>query len=221
MSYNWNKLFAGYQKTHGGIFFGFQKDWCDCQLVLTDGEKAPILVYIDTVRAGKYGTMNNIHARTCVQLNGEYHLKMGDQNAVVGGVKGLMGAVAGTTDYGYPEVTRNRSISTNNKPFTKQVMGDLDFRNALLKRKKDAVTVLPTYQGEGWHMVEVSDTNFDGGVMGSSLWANEAVAADPVYMTPEDKAKIEEAAQAHFDKQMDEFLTLLRAAVRAVTNWRM
>ena len=58
MSYNWNKLFAGYQKTRGGMFFGFQKDWCDCQLVLTDGEKAPILVYIDTVRAGKYGTMN-------------------------------------------------------------------------------------------------------------------------------------------------------------------
>lgn len=221
MSYNWNKLFAGYQKTRGGAYFGFQNVENDCQLVLTEGEKHPILVCVDTERAGKYGTMNNIYARTCVQLNGEYHLKMGPQNAVVGGVKGLMGAVAGTTDYGYPEVTGNRSISTNNKPFTKQVLGDLDFRNSLLKRKKDSVSVLPTPQGDGWHMVEVSDADFDCGVMGGSLWVSDAVAADTVFMTPEDKEKIEKAAQAHFDAQMDEFLTLLRAAVRAVTAWRM
>ena len=220
MSYNWNKLFAGYQKTRGGTYFGIRLDTNDCQLVLTDGEKAPILVCVDTERAGKYGTMNNIYARTCVQLNGEYHLKMWEQSAVVGGVKGLMGAVAGTTDYGYPEVTRNRAISTNNKSFTKQVLGDLEFRNALLKRKKDAVTVLPTPQGDGWHMVEVSDTNFDGG-LDASDWISDAIAADTVFMDPEDKEKIEKAAQAHFDTQMDEFLTLLRTAARAVTAWRM
>ena len=221
MSYNWNKLFAGYQKTRGGTYFGIRLDTNDCQLVLTDGEKAPILVCVDTERAGKYGTMNNIYARTCVQLNGEYTLKMGEQNAVVGGVKGLMGVVAGTTDYGYPEVTGNRSITTDNKPFTKQVLGDLDFRNALLKRKKDAVTVQPTPQGDGWHMVEVRDNNFDGGLGGDSLWVSDAIAAGTVFMDPEDKEKIEKAAQAHFDTQMDEFLTLLRTAVRAVTNWRM
>jgi hypothetical protein len=132
-----------------------------------------------------------------------------------------MGAVAGTTDYGYPEVTGNRSISTNNKPFTKQVLGDLDFRNSLLKRKKDSVSVLPTPQGDGWHMVEVWDNNFDGGLSGDSLWVSDAIAADTLFMDPEDKAKIEAAAQAYFDTQMDEFLTLLRAAARAVTAWRM
>lgn len=221
MSYNWNRLFAGYQKTRGGAYMGFQRDTNDCQLVLSEGEKSPVLICIDTERAGKYGTMNNIYARTCVQLNGVYHLKMGGQNAVVGGVKGLMSAVTGGTDYGYPDVTRNRTISTNDKDFTKRVLGDLDFRNALLRRKEDAVTILPTPQGDGWHMVEVRDNNFDGGMAGGSLWVSDAVAADTQFMEPEEKARIEQAAQTYFDTQMDEFLTLLRTAARAVTAWRM
>lgn len=219
MAINWNRLFARYQMTHGGMFFGSNKDWYDCQLVLTDGEKAPILVYVDTDPAGKY-SQNNIFARTCVQLNGEYSLKIGDQSAIVGGVKGLMSAVTGGTDYGYPEVTRNRSISTNNKAFTKQVLGDLDFRNALLKRSQDYVKIEPTPQEDGWHMVEVGDINFEGG-FAESKWINKAVATDTLYMSPEDKAAIEKAAQAYFDAQMDEFLSLLRAAARAVTVWRM
>lgn len=219
MAINWNKLFAGYQKNRGGAFFGSQKEWYDCQLVLTQGEKAPILVYVDTDPAGKY-SQNNIFARTCVQLNGEYTLKIGDQSAIVGGVKGLMNAVTGGTDYGCPEVTRNRAISTNNKPFTKQVLGDLEFRNALLKRNQDYVKIEPTPQGDGWHMVEVGDINFEGG-LAESKWVSKAVATDTLYMDPEDKAAIEKAAQAHFDAQLDEFLSLLRAAARAVTTWRM
>ena len=220
MGNNWNKLFAGYQKNRGGAFFGSSKSWYDCQLVLTEGEKAPILVYVDTDPSGRsYNT--NIYARTCVQLNGEYTLKIGDQSAVVGGVKGLAGMLGGGNDYGYPEVTKNRAISTNNKPFTKKVLGDLDFRNALLLRRRDYVKIEPTPQGDGWHMVEVGDVNFEGLMRDSSSWVNDAVAADTLYMAPEDKAAVEQAAQAHFDKQMDEFLSLLRAAARAVTVWRM
>ena len=220
MGINWNLYFARYQASRGGAYFGFRKDENNCQLVLTENEKAPILVYVDTVPVGKYHNLN-IYARTCVQLNGEYTLRMGDQNAVVGGVKGLMNAVTGGTDYSYPEVTRNRPISTNNKAFTKQVLGDLDFRNALLKRKGDYVSVFPTPQGDGWHMVEVGDVNFEGGLTGNSNWISDTMAKETLYMDPEDKAKVEKAAQAHFDAQMDEFLALLRAAARAVTVWRM
>lgn len=219
MAINWNKLFARYQKTRGGAYFGSNRDWYDCQLVLTEGEKAPILVYVDTDPAGKY-SQNNIFARTCVQLNGEYTLKIGDVSAVMGGVKGLVSMVGGGNDYGFPEVTKNRAISTNNQPFTKQVLGDLDFRNALLKRKRDYVKIEPTPQGDGWHMVEVGDINFEGG-LAESKWINRAVATDTLYMEDEDKAAIEQAAQAHFNAQMDEFLSLLRAAARAVTTWRM
>jgi len=220
MGNNWNKLFAGYQKTRGGTFFGSRKDWYNCQLVLTEGEKTPILVYVDTVPAGR-SYNNNIYARTCVQLNGEYTLKIGDRSAIVGGVKSLAGMLGGGNDFGFPEVTKDRTIATNNKPFTRQVLGDLDFRNALLLRKRDYVKIEPTPQGEGWHMVEIGDVNFEGLMRDSSSWVNDAVAADTALMLEEDKAAVEQAAQAHFDKQMDEFLSLLRAAARAVTAWRM
>lgn len=221
MGINWNLYFARYQKERGGAYFGSEREWYDCQLVLTEGERAPILVYVDSDPNGKYST-NNIFARTCVQLNGEYSLKIGDTNAVVSGVKGLVGMIGGGNDYGYPEVTRNRAITTNNKPFTKQVLGDLDFRNALLQRKRDYLKIQPTPQGDGWHMVEVGDINFEGAINGSP-WLGDVImrAQDTLYMEPEDRAVIERAAQDYFNTQLDEFLNLLRAAARAVTTWRM
>ena len=88
MAANWNLYFAGYQKPHGGAYFGSDRERYDCQLVLTEQEKAPILVYVDTEPAGRSYTLN-IVARTSVRLNGAYHLKLGGANAVVGGVKGL------------------------------------------------------------------------------------------------------------------------------------
>ena len=221
MGVNWNLLFARYQKERGGAYFGSNRSWYDCQLVLTEGERAPILVFVDTDPAGKY-SQNNIFARTCVQLNGEYDLKIGDVNAVVGGVKGLAGMLGGGEDYGYPDITRSRSIATNNKPFTKRVLGDLELRDSLKKRPRDYLRIQPTPQGDGWHMVEIGDINFEGTVT-SSPWLGKPIVAagDTLYMTPEDKAVIQRAAQDYFNAQMDEFLDFLRAAARAVTAWRM
>lgn len=220
MAANWNLYFAGYQKTHGGAYFGSDRERYDCQLVLTEQEKAPILVYVDTEPAGRSYTLN-IVARTSVRLNGEYHLKLGGANAVVGGVKGLAGKLGGGNDYGCPDVTRSRSVTTNNKPFTKQVLGDLDFRNALMAQKKVYVEIRPTPQGEGWHMVEIGRVNFDGIMTDGEEWVSAIMARDTGCMTPEEKTVIEQAAQADFDRKMDEFLTLLRAAACAVTTWRM
>ena len=140
---------------------------------------------------------------------------------MVGGVKGLAGKLGGGNDYGCPDVTRSRSVTTNNKPFTKQVLGDLDFRNALMAQKKVYVEIRPTPQGEGWHMVEIGRVNFDGIMTDGEEWVSAIMARDTGCMTPEEKTVIEQAAQADFDRKMDEFLTLLRAAACAVTTWRM
>jgi len=218
---NWNAYFAAYQKERGGFYFGSNRMNFDCQLVLTQGEKAPILVWVDLDPAGKYST-KNIFARTSVQLNGEYALRIGDESALVGGVKGIAGLLGGGGDYGFPEVTKKRSISTNNKAFTKQVLSDLDFRNALLERKRDHVLIQPTPQGDGWHTVEVGDIGFEGG-LGGSPWTEMPVATynQEALMTPEEKNVVKRAAQEHFNREMDGFLNLLRAAARAVTVWRM
>ena len=58
-------------------------------------------------------------------------------------------------------------------------------------------------------------------INGIDATADLITEGDGMYLAPEDRVAIEQAAQAHFDTQMDEFLTLLRAAARAVTNWRM
>ena len=218
---NWNGYFARYQKARGGFYFGSNRLNFDCQLVLTEGEKAPILTWVDLDPAGKYST-KDIFARTSVQLNGEYNLFLGEESTLVGGVKGLAGMLGGGGDYGFPEVTRKRSITTNNKDFTKQVLGDLDFRNALLARKRDYVLIQPTPQGDGWHTVEVGDRSFEGG-LGGSPWTEMPVVTynQAAAMTPEEIAVVERAAQEYFNKEMDEFLDLLRAAARAVTVWRM
>lgn len=220
MGINWNLYFARYQRSHGGAYFGSDRERNDCQLVLTEQEKAPILAYVDTEPAGRSFNIN-IVARTNVQLNGEYNLKLGGANAVVGGVKGLAGMLGGGGDYGYPEVTRNRAISTNNKAFTKQVLGDLDFRNALLEQKKVCVTIRPDPLRDGWHMVEVEQVNFAGLMADNSDWVSDAMAIDTSLMEREERIAVERKAQADFEKRMDEFLNLLRAAARAVTVWRM
>jgi len=220
MAANWNLYFAGYQKSRGGTYFGSDRERYDCQLVLTQGEKAPILVYVDSEPAGRSFNIN-IVARTSVQLNGEYNLRLSGGSAVVGGVKGLAGMLGGGNDYGYPEVTKTRSVATNNKAFTKQVLGDLDFRNALMTQKKVYVEIRPTHQGDGWHMVEIGQINFDGMIADGQEWVSTVMVQDTLCMTPGEKAAIEKAAQTDFDRKMDEFLSLLRAAARAVTVWRM
>ncbi len=217
---DWNRLLARYQAAHGGAYFGSTFEYNDCQLILTEGEKHPILVSVDLVPTGKY-SQNDISARTCVQLDGEYELKIGETSALVGGVKGLAGMLTGGGEYGYPEVLGKRSVSTNNKAFTKQMLGDLELRNAL-KHTRCYLTIRPTPQGEGWHMVEVGDRNFEGGdLKGGSPWITKSMTVDTVFMDPEEKVRVEQAAQAHFDKELEAFLTLLRSAVRAVTTWRM
>lgn len=220
MSVNWNQYFARYQLSRGGAYFGTVRERVDCQLVLTEGERAPILVFVDTIPAGRsYNT--GIFARTCVQLDREYRLKIGPANAVVGGFKGLVKMVGGGDCYGCPEITGNRSLSTNDDPFTAKVLGDPALRELLAGRKRDHLKVRPTPQGEGWHMIEVGDINFEGLMAGSSPWVNELMETDTVYMQSEDKQRVEEAAQDYFNTQMDEFLTFLRTAARAVTAWRM
>ena len=219
---NWNKYLANYQLRHGGHFFGAREDECDSHLVLTEGEPSPILVWVDTDPAGRYSE-RNLKARTMVRLNKEYNLHIWARSLVGTGVKGVLNLVKGEGDYGYPEATRGRAITTSNEAFTKLVLGDLELRNALIAREKEYLKVRSAPQGDGWHVVEVGYDSFEGTMTGSSPWMDRLItnAQELGYMEPQDRAVIEQAAQDYFDGQMDEFLIFLRAARRAVTTWRL
>ena len=142
MAIDWNLYLARYQATRGGFFFGAEEDSCDSELVLPQEEGAPIIVSLDEDPAGRY-SYRSLRARTMVQLNDTYQLVIHNRSLTGGGAKGLLNLVGRETDFGYPEATRGRLITTNNKLFTKLVLGDLDLRNALIAREREYLKVRP------------------------------------------------------------------------------
>ena len=221
MSINWNMLLARYQRARGGYFLGSKYLECDSQLVIPQEDGHPLLIWFDEDPAGRYAS-RTLRGRTAVRLNSLYELRISTRNMVSGGISGVMGAL-GKQDFGYPEATRGRTVTTNNKDFTKLVLGDLDLRNALIQREKEHLTVEPSPQGDGWHMVEVSADSFEGLTLNSSRWITETIqqANDISFMSPEDQEVLRAAADRDFLPRMDGFIDFLRAAQRAVTTWRM
>lgn len=214
---NWNLYLSRYQQTHGGSFFGSGEWDCNCQLLLPQEGKQPLLVLFSADPCGR-STVNKLRARTMVRLNQPYNLHIGPRSLVGGGVSSVASLVGKAMDFGFSE-TKGRVITTDNKPFTKLVLGDLALRNALKERKGELLEVRPGPQKDGWHMVEVFPNALEGLVKDSSPWVNDAMEQATDFMTPEDQEVILRSGSAHFDAQMDAFLDFLRAARDAVTMW--
>ena len=210
---DWNLYLSRYQQTHGGFFFGGGDEQCDSQLVLSEGEASPLLVCMSNDPAGR-STVEALRARTMVTLNHPYTLHIRARGLIGSGVSGVASLVGKAMDFGFSE-TKGRVITTDNKPFTKLVLGDLALRNALKERKGELLEVRPGPQEDGWHMVEVFPNTLEGLVKDSSPWVNDAMEQSTDFMTPEDREAILRAGSAHFDAQMDALLT----ARDAVTMW--
>ena len=218
MSINWNLLLARYQQARGGYFLGSKYDDCDSRLLIPQEERPHLLIELDVDRAGR-ASYSALTGRTAVQLNGTYELSIGSRGLVGGGVSGIMGAL-GKGDFGYPEATRGRVITTTNKDFTKLVLGDLDLRNALIRQEKFSLRVTPSAQGEGWHVAEICANDF---AALKSSWVTDTITQSQSisFMSPEDQEVLLAAADRDFQPRMDEFIDFLRAAQRAITTWRM
>ena len=214
---NWNLYLSRYQQTRGGSFFGSGEWDCNCQLLLPQEGKQPLLVLFSTDPCGR-STVNTLRARTMVRLNRPYSLRIGPRGLMGGGISGVAGLVGKSMDFGFSE-TKGRVITTDNKPFTKLVLGDLALRTALKARKGDQLEIRPGPQKDGWHMVEVFPNALEGLMKDSSLWVNDVMEQDTSFMSPEDKELLLQAGSAHFDSQMDAFLDFLKAARDAVTMW--
>ena len=183
MAIEWNRYLARYQQERGGYFFGNGDSCWDGYLVLAEGEKTPLLVWFDTEFTGG-SSRDVLRARTMVWLDGEYTLHIRAKSVVGAGVQNVMGLVGGDMEFGYPEATRGRIITTNSPAFTKLVLGDLALRNALAMREKDSIQVGEAPQSGGWHRIEVNAGDVFGTIGGASPWINEAMAADTLYMDP-------------------------------------
>ena len=221
---SWNEYLYHYHKKHGGTYLGGQDD--DGLLVFTWKDR-PLAV--DLFRAsGQYGPILHVQARIPVTLVKPYKLTIGAEKKLSGGVNTLLKAVpiaAGfATDYGYPEVTKKRLIRSDNQPFTKLVLGSLDFRNALLACPGERVEVRSGPGREGLHLITVTT---DAAVGASITLGNPEDGwylndyAPPPYASEEEKRQADQRMETEFFPKMDRFLDLTRAAYNAVTQWPM
>lgn len=216
---SWNTCLCEYHQKHGGQFLAGEED--DALLLLPWKDR---FLVVDLFRdSGQYGPFFHPQARVAVTLGKPYKLTIGEKSALSGGMNTVLKAVPGLSertkaDFGFPEATKKRLITSDDHPFTKLVLEDLSFRNALLACPEDKVEVRPGPGAEGLHLVCVSTgASVDSPRSGWMLDTPEDFG--DFYRTGEELAQIARRVEEEFFPRMDRFLDLCRAAYGAVTRW--
>lgn len=216
---SWNDCLYRYHKGYGGQFLAGEED--DGLLLLTWRDQ-PLAVDLSAVSAGRGGTANYIQARIPVTLAKPYSAAIGAESRLSGGVNTVLKAASGVpglpslpADFGFPEVTQKRLIRTDNAPFTKLVLGSLDFRNALLACPRDRIAVRPGPGKDGLHLITVTTAPH------TYSQNNDWYLGDILPVTEEEKAQEAVRIETEFFPRMDRFLALARTAYDAVTQWPM
>lgn len=218
MSTNWNLYLSRYQQARGGHFFGALEDDYDCHLILTEGESSPILVWIDT-DPGDGCYEHNILARTMIKLDQTRELNISPRSLVGGGLMSVAGLVKGGLDFDQTEATRGRIITGSDKSFSRQVLAEPGVQQGLSTWKKVCLQIRPApRREEGWHVVQLTDVNFEGSPVNGSHWVCDAMEQDLSRLSPAEQERLLQAGSEHFNARMDTFLDVLRAACQAAAD---
>lgn len=223
---SWNQCLYQYHKKHGGQYLGGRED--DGLLVLT-WKDLPLAV--DLLRlSGRSGTVSYVQGRIPVTLAKPCTLTIGAEKMLSGGVNTVLKAVPGLpdhaalpADFGFSEVTKKRLIRSNNHSFTKLVLGNLEFRNALAACPEEKLELRPGPGEEGLHLITVTTASAIGGGVfdGGAGWY---LADDYDTFNADSEMEAARAAreiEKEFFPRMDRLLDLCRAAWNAVTQWPM
>ena len=118
---SWNEMLYAYQKEKGGVFMGSRAaDW-DGELVLSYRDE-PLIIRTVGESNGRY-TTTSIRVRLAIHLERDYELRIRPKSAMSTGLNTVLGVLdrgleklpSGPDlheDYGCPEVTRGRTITT-------------------------------------------------------------------------------------------------------------
>lgn len=222
----WNDCLYQYHKSHGGVFLA-DRDSDDGMLMLTFRER-PLVVDIATAGGGQGGTFHYARTRIPLTLAKPYKLIVGAERALSVGVNGLLKAVPGLpesailpADFGYPEVTKKRLIRSDHTPFTKLVLGSLEFRNALLACPGEKVEIRPGPGEEGLHLITVTTAHAIYSGDGGGWYLGTRGEYTAIYGSEEEKVREARRVEEEFFPRLDRFLDLARAAYNAVTQWPM
>lgn len=219
---SWNECLYRYHKKYGGRLLAGEED--DGLLMLTFRER-PLVVDIATAGGGQGGTFHYARARIPLTLAKPCKLTIGPERRVSGGVNAVLKTVPGvagySADFGYPEVTKNRLIRTENVPFTKLVLGSLELRNALLACPSEKVEIRPGPGEEGLHLITVTTAHAIYSGDGGGWYLGTRGEYTAIYGSEEEQAREARRVEEEFFPRMDRFLDLARAAYDAVTQWPM
>ena len=219
---SWNECLYRYHKKHGGRLLAGEED--DGLLMLTWKDR-PLAVDLSVVNGGRGSTFFYVRARIPVTLGKPCKLTIGPERRVSGGVNAVLKTVPGVAGYsayfGYPEVTKNRLIRTENVPFTKLVLGSLEFRNALLACPSEKVEIRPGPGEEGLHLITVTTAHAIYSGDGGGWYLGTRGEYTAIYGSEEEQAREARRVEEEFFPRMDRFLALARAACGAVTQWPM
>ena len=219
---SWNDCLYWYHKKYGGRLLAGEED--DGLLMLTFRER-PLVVDIATAGGGQGGTFHYARARIPLTLAKPCKLTIGPERRLSGGVNAVLKTVPGvagySADFGYPEVTKNRLIRTENVPFTKLVLGSLELRNALLACPSEKVEIRPGPGEEGLHLITVTTAHAIYSGDGGGWYLGTRGEYTAIYGSEEEQAREARRVEEEFFPRMDRFLDLARAAYDAVTQWPM
>lgn len=224
---SWNECLYQYHKKCGGQFLGGRED--DGLLVLTWKDR-PLAVDLSVTPGGRGSTFYYVRARVPVSLAKPYKLTIGAEKKSSAGVNAVLKAVPSLpessilpADFGFPEVTKKRLITSDNYPFTKLVLGSLELRNTLLACPEDRVEVRPGPGTEGLHLITVTTARslFAFGGDSGSWYVGDSGDYTTFYGSEEDRRREVQRVEEEFFPRMDRFLDLTRAAYSAVTQWPM
>ena len=219
---SWNDCLYWYHKKYGGRLLAGEED--DGLLMLTWKDR-PLAVDLSVVNGGRGSTFFYVRARIPVTLGKPCKLTIGPERRVSGGVNAVLKTVPGvagySADFGYPEVTKNRLIRTENVPFTKLVLGSLEFRNALLACPSEKVEIRPGPGEEGLHLITVTTAHAIYSGDGGGWYLGTRGEYTAIYGSEEEQAREARRVEEEFFPRMDRFLDLARAAYDAVTQWPM
>ena len=224
---SWSECLYQYHKKYGGQLLAGGDE--DALLVLTWKDRPLAVDLSHYVSSGRGGVSSAyfVRARVPVTLGKPYKLTVGAEKKLSGGVNAVLKMVpevAGfSADFGYPEVTKKRLIRSNNHSFTKLVLGNLEFRNALAACPEEKLELRPGPGEEGLHLITVTTASAIGGGVfdGGAGWY---LADDYDTFNADSEMEAARAAQEiekEFFPRMDRLLDLCRAAWNAVTQWPM
>lgn len=234
---SWNDNLYLYAQTRGGEYFGGSGDWLDDWLdswagwdgmLLLEHKGAPMVVCCRVIPGGRGVDGHRAQVLLRCELERDYRLKIGPKNLVRQGLNLVLDTLDRGAerlnrdvdiyrDYDFPEVTRGRSIKTDDPDFTQLVLRDLELRRLLLEQPGFGVAVsksAPDGAPSPMHLVtawaDLKATDNDWG-LGEVDWC----------LSAQEKLQELEKKNIIMNQKLDALIGLAKAAHGAVMTWRM